>query len=88
MNVLVLIKKDNLPTMVWKMGRVVKLDSGSNNIIRLLTVKRSKEFVRPTNKLCILPLDREFVFNLTIFSQHFILMLVETLSLLFILKLF
>ena len=55
---LVTIKDYNLPPMQWKIGRVVNLYPGTDDIVRIVDVKISNGvYKRSVNKLCILPID-------------------------------
>ena len=54
---LVLIHEDNLPPLKWKLGRVIKLHPGKDNIVRVVSLKTiNGEVKRPVTKLCILPI--------------------------------
>lgn len=54
---LCLIKEDNLPPMRWKLGRVVHVHRGQDNIIRVVSLKTSSGTIkRAVNKVCVLPL--------------------------------
>ncbi|GFW28903.1 integrase catalytic domain-containing protein [Trichonephila clavipes] len=56
-NDLCLIKDDNLPPTRWKMGRVVQLYPGLDNIVRVVNVKTSNGiFKRNIIKLSLLPI--------------------------------
>ncbi|GFW26309.1 integrase catalytic domain-containing protein [Trichonephila clavipes] len=49
--------KDNLPPTKWKMGIIVQLYSGLDNIVRVVNVKTSDNiFKRNTTKLSLLPI--------------------------------
>lgn len=54
---LVIVKDDNLPTLNWKIGRVVKIFPGTDNITRVVNVRCSDGSVlkRAVSKLCLLP---------------------------------
>lgn len=55
---LVLIKEDNLATLHWKRGRIVKLLPGKDGVIRVVEVRtQNGVLLRPISKLCRLPLD-------------------------------
>lgn len=57
---MVLVKDDNLPPMKWKLGRVVKLHFGSDNVARVAAIKtNSGEIKRALVKLCPLPINYE-----------------------------
>ncbi|XP_025836570.1 uncharacterized protein LOC112906526 [Agrilus planipennis] len=57
--VLVLIKEDNLPPLKWQLGRVVDVHPGSDDVIRVVSVKVSngKILKRAVTKICVLPMD-------------------------------
>ncbi|KAG5877849.1 hypothetical protein JTB14_007245 [Gonioctena quinquepunctata] len=53
---LVLINDGNVPPCEWKMGRILALYPGDDNVARVATVKTSSgELKRPLVKLCPLP---------------------------------
>jgi len=55
-NDLCLIKDSNVPPTKWKMGRIVQLHPGLDEIVRVVTVKTSDgTFKRNITKLCQLP---------------------------------
>ncbi|XP_023312588.1 uncharacterized protein LOC111692719 [Anoplophora glabripennis] len=55
---LVLIKDDNLPPQKWKLGRIVTLHPGSDNIARVATIRTSGGDVkRSFSKICPLPIS-------------------------------
>ncbi|XP_049885986.1 uncharacterized protein LOC126380550 isoform X2 [Pectinophora gossypiella] len=56
---LVILKEDNVPTMEWKMARVVKLVPGHDGHVRAVEVKTSNghTHVRSIVKVCVLPID-------------------------------
>ena len=54
---LVLIKEDNLPCMHWPLARIHEVHEGSDGIVRTVTSKTSKNYMKRTvNKIAILPL--------------------------------
>ncbi|XP_045463807.1 uncharacterized protein LOC123673366 [Harmonia axyridis] len=54
--VLVLCKEDGLPPLKWRIGRVIEIHPGKDNIIRAVTIKTATGiFKRPAVKLCVLP---------------------------------
>lgn len=56
---LVVIKEDNLPPLVWKLGRIVDVHPGADNHVRVATVRTiNGVFKRPINKLCLLPVEQ------------------------------
>lgn len=55
---IVLIKEDNVPALQWKMGKVIELHPGSDNIVRVVTLLTSKgQFKRAVRKICPLPFE-------------------------------
>lgn len=60
LNDLVSIVEPNLPPNEWRLGRIVKLHPGKDNIIRVVTVKTAKGLlVRPAVKICPLPIEEQ-----------------------------
>ena len=57
LDTIVLIKDDNLPPQCWKMGRIVKLYPGADDLIRVVDINtQSGIFKRPIHKLAPLPI--------------------------------
>ncbi|XP_065089398.1 uncharacterized protein LOC135710677 [Ochlerotatus camptorhynchus] len=57
---LVIIKDENLPPIRWKMGRIIALHPGDDNITRVVTVKTATgELRRPVERICILPIPTD-----------------------------
>lgn len=55
---LVLIKEDNLPPLVWKIGVIETVHPGEDGVVRAATIRTSTgRFQRPTRKLCPLPTE-------------------------------
>lgn len=55
---LVIIKEDNLPAMMWRLGRVTQIHPGPDKVIRVVSVKMASGVVkRSATKVCVLPLD-------------------------------
>ena len=55
---LVTVKEDNLPPMRWKLGRIIEVHPGPDNIVRVATVKTADGiYDRCVKKLCPLPID-------------------------------
>lgn len=53
---IVLIQENNLPSLKWKLGRVIETHSGTDNRVRVVTLKTaSGTCKRAINKLCKLP---------------------------------
>lgn len=59
-NDLVILKEDNVPPSVWPLGKVVAVHPGTDNLVRVVTVRTAKGlFKRPIVKLCLLPIHQE-----------------------------
>lgn len=57
---LVLIKDDRMPPSKWSLGRVLKVKTGKDGLVRVATVKtQTGEVDRPITKLCMLPMPQE-----------------------------
>ncbi|KAJ0184405.1 hypothetical protein K1T71_000828 [Dendrolimus kikuchii] len=55
---LVVLKEDNLPPLKWKLGRIVAVHPGSDNVARVADIKTSSGVIRRSfSKICPLPLD-------------------------------
>lgn len=55
---LVLVKDDNLAPLFWKLGRVVEVFPGKDNIVRVINIKTTSGVVkRSITKVCALPVD-------------------------------
>lgn len=55
---LVIIKEDNLPVMVWKLGRVIGIHPGKDGVVRVAEIKTATgEIKRSFSKICPLPAD-------------------------------
>lgn len=55
---LVLIKDDNAPPCQWKLGRVIELHPGADEVVRVVTIKCAGSVVkRPVVKICVLPIE-------------------------------
>lgn len=53
---LVLIKEDNLPPLKWAVGRVIEVHTGSDNVVRVITLKTATGiFKRAVQKVCPFP---------------------------------
>lgn len=58
LNSLVLLKDDHSHPCQWKIGRIIEVHPGSDNVIRVVTVKTNNGVVkRAINKVCLLPID-------------------------------
>ena len=57
-NALVILKDDNSHPSQWKTGRILEVHRGSDNVIRVLTIKTSNGVIkRALNKVCLLPIN-------------------------------
>ena len=57
---MVVIKEDNQPPIKWRLGRVMELHPGRDNVARVVSVRTSDSTIkRPVSKICILPIDQE-----------------------------
>lgn len=55
---LVIVSEEDTPSMYWRLGRIVELFPGKDNIIRTVSVKtKSSILKRPVSKLAILPIS-------------------------------
>ncbi|GJQ75225.1 hypothetical protein Trydic_g9825 [Trypoxylus dichotomus] len=53
---LVLLKEDNLPVSQWRLGRIIDVQPGQDNIVRVVSVKTgSGTYKRGVTKVCMLP---------------------------------
>ncbi|XP_057659310.1 uncharacterized protein LOC130895779 [Diorhabda carinulata] len=53
---LVIVKEDGLPPLKWKLGRILQIHPGVDNIIRSVTIRTATtELKRPVVKICVLP---------------------------------
>lgn len=54
----VLLEDKNVPPQQWKMGRIVTVYPGSDNLVRAVDVRVGESvFRRPINKLSLLPIE-------------------------------
>ena len=57
-NDLVLLKEDNLPPLKWKLGRIVQVHPGMDNLVRTVTIRtKDGETKRAITKIAPLPYD-------------------------------
>lgn len=55
---LVIVADETLPRRLWKLGRIVAVQPGSDGLVRQATVRTAHgRFQRPTSKLCLLELQ-------------------------------
>ncbi|XP_058447634.1 uncharacterized protein LOC131428013 [Malaya genurostris] len=61
---LVIIKDDNQPPFRWKMGRILKLHPGDDDVVRVVTLKTTTGLLtRPVEKVCLLPIGEHDEIN-------------------------
>lgn len=59
---MVIVKQENLPPNLWRIGRVIGVSKGSDGHVRIATLKTAKGNIdRAINKLVLLPIDDPFV---------------------------
>lgn len=57
---LALLVNENLPPTYWALGRIIETRPGTDGLVRNVTILiDNKEYDRPVQKLCILPIDEE-----------------------------
>lgn len=57
---LVLLKEDNSPPTYWKLGRIVELHHGNDDIVRVVSVRTQSGITRRSiSKICPLPIGEE-----------------------------
>lgn len=57
-NQIVLLKDDNLPPAKWLLGRVVKITSGADGLVRAVELQCKKPIItRSIHGLCLLPTE-------------------------------
>jgi hypothetical protein len=55
---MVLIADDNLPPLLWKLGRILEIHPGPDNRVRVVTIRTPQGICkRPTAEACPLPTD-------------------------------
>ncbi|XP_053699018.1 uncharacterized protein LOC128745988 [Sabethes cyaneus] len=58
---MVIVREDNLPTMQWKLGRIINVIPGPDGLVRVVDVRvGNKVYRRPITKLCLLPIQDNF----------------------------
>lgn len=56
LNQIVIIKDENTPPLKWKLGRIVKLHPGSDELVRVVSIKTQNGIVdRAITRICLLP---------------------------------
>lgn len=59
-NTLVILKEDNLPPLLWKMGRITEVHPGADGIVRVVSVTTTSGVLkRSVRSICILPIYQE-----------------------------
>jgi len=59
---MVLLREDHTPPLNWTLGRIVDVHPGSDNIVRVVSVKTTRGiFKRSTTKICPLPFEENEV---------------------------
>ena len=54
-----IVEEDNIPPLMWPMGRITKVFEGNDNIIRVAQIKtRTGLYNRPVNRFVLLHSDR------------------------------
>ncbi|XP_053691692.1 uncharacterized protein LOC128740188 [Sabethes cyaneus] len=67
---LVVLKEDNIPSQMWKLGRIIQTHPGKDGIIRVVTVRTIDGiYKRATTKIAVLPIEDETVSEL-VGSSH------------------
>lgn len=57
---LAIVKEDNLAPVYWKLGRVVEVHKGPDDVVRVATVQTSLgTYKRSITKLCSLPFEED-----------------------------
>lgn len=55
---LVLLKDKDLPPLKWRLARIIDIHAGSDNQIRIVSVRTSSGIIkRAVNKICVLPIE-------------------------------
>lgn len=58
LNSIVVIKDENSPPARWRLGRVIALHPGDDDLVRVVTLKTMNgELKRPITKICVLPVE-------------------------------
>lgn len=61
-NELVLLKNNLLPPSKWELTRIVKVHPGSDNHVRVITLRTAKTMLkRPITQICRLPIRSDTV---------------------------
>nr|CAI5834282.1 unnamed protein product [Callosobruchus analis] len=55
---MVVLREDNTPPMLWKLGRIVEAVPGPDGLCRVIKVRTSTGILRrPVTKVCVLPVE-------------------------------
>lgn len=55
---LVVLREENMAPQQWRLGRIVQIHPGSDNIVRVVTVRTSTgEVKRAIGKIAVLPIE-------------------------------
>lgn len=55
---MVLVREDNLPSYQWRLGRIVELHPGEDNIVRVVSIRTARGIIRRSVvKVCPLPVS-------------------------------
>jgi len=55
---MVVLREDGLPPLLWKLGRITEVHPGTDGIIRVVSVKTSSGILkRAASKICVLPIE-------------------------------
>ena len=59
---LVIVKEDNVPPLKWRLGRIIQLHPGKDNITRVASIRVADSILkRPVTKICVLPVDEDII---------------------------
>jgi hypothetical protein len=58
---MIVIKDDNLPPTMWKLGRIIEVYPGGDKKVRTVSIKTANGITpRSITKICLLPIDDNF----------------------------
>lgn len=67
-NDLVVIRNDNAPPLQWELGRIVDLHPGTDNIVRVVSIKTQRGILkRAVANICVLPIDSDAIKSSDVF---------------------
>ena len=56
------IVKDNVPPFKWRLGRIIQVHPGKDNITRVVSIRVADSILtRPVTKICVLPVDEDII---------------------------